>query len=90
MAGILLERPHITEKTARLAETGTYVFRVASDAASPAIRKAVEELYRVRVRRVNVVSVPSRKVTYGRHPGRRPGFRKALVTLEKGQTIEFV
>ncbi|MBI1957465.1 MAG: 50S ribosomal protein L23 [Candidatus Niyogibacteria bacterium] len=89
-AGILLERPHITEKTARSAEGGTYVFRVSPIATRPAIRKAIEELYHVRVRRVNTVSIPSRAVKHWRHPGHRPAFRKAIVTLEKGHMIEYV
>ena len=85
-----MERPHITEKSANLAEAGVYVFRVAALSTRRMVKRAVEELYRVRVRRVNTVSMPSRALRFGRDPGTRPGFRKAIITLVKGDKIEFV
>ena len=88
-ASILLGRPHITEKTTQFADKGIYAFRVSDNATRPAIRRAVEELYRVHVVRVNLLSQPSSAVKHWRHAGRRPGFRKAYVMLKKGQAIEF-
>ena len=89
-AAIVLESAHITEKSARLADTGSYVFRVARAMTKTAIRHAVEELYQVRVERVNTISIPSRAVKHWRRAGTRPGFRKAIVTLVRGQKIEFI
>lgn len=88
-AGIILMKPHITEKASNLANSGTYIFEVVKNATKRAIRKAVEELYNVRVDRVNIVYVRSRTMRLGRTVGRRPGYKKAIIKLQSGEKIEF-
>lgn len=89
-AGITLLKPHITEKSSALSDRGMYVFRVSGRATKPSIKRAVEELYKVRVTRVNVTKKPSRIRRLGKTRGRRPGYKKAIITLKNGQKIEFV
>ena len=89
VADVLL-RPHITEKTVDLSGHRTYVFRVSEHANRATVRRAVEGLYRVQVVRVNMLSMPSKRIQHLRTGGVRPGFRKAAVTVAKGHTIEFV
>jgi large subunit ribosomal protein L23 len=84
-----LIRPHITEKTGRLAQDRAYVFIVSRDATKPAIKAAVEERYRVNVERVRVASIPaSFKQRGGRVTRKRRALKKAIVTLKPGQKIE--
>ena len=88
-ASSVLRSPRITEKSSVASEKGVYIFRVAYKASKPEVKKAVEELYKVRVEKVNMINVPSRVRRLGRKIGRRPGYRKALVKISQGQKIEF-
>lgn len=90
-ASVILRSPKITEKSSLFAsEGGVYVFRVAQGSSKPEIKKAVEELYGVKVERVRVINMPARLRSFGRKSGFSPGYRKALVKLYKGQKIEYV
>ena len=87
--GVLI-LPRVTEKATRLIEKANqYTFEVSDKANADFIRRAVEGKYGVRVEKVNVLNQPGKKVRLGRHEGWRKGFKKAMVTLEKGQSIEF-
>ena len=83
-------RPVLTEKTYLLMGEGKYTFEVAKDATKPEIKKAVEEIFDVKVVKVNVLNVKSKPKRYGRFIGRRPGFKKAYVTLAEGSKINFL
>ena len=83
----LLRAPHVSEKAARLAATGTYVFQVPLNAEKVAIKKAVEGLYGVNVVAVRTVRIAGKPVNRSRHPAFRRATKKALVTIKKGQTI---
>jgi large subunit ribosomal protein L23 len=86
---VVLE-PVVTEKTARVREVLNKVaFKVARDANKVEIRKAVEELFDVDVVSVRTISVPHKVKRLGRYEGTRAGWKKAIVTLKEGQTIEF-
>ena len=84
----LLSSPRVSEKAAILSSKGTYVFNVPVTAGKVAIRKAVESQYKVRVVRVNTIRGEGKVVRRGRIEGRRSNWKKALVTLAKGQTID--
>jgi len=85
---IILE-PVVTEKTARAAEKANIVaFKVRSDANKIEIRHAVESLFSVKVTNVRTISVPHKLKRLGRFEGRRPGWKKAIVTLKDGDSIE--
>jgi large subunit ribosomal protein L23 len=85
--GMILS-PHITEKGTIMESLGKYIFKVASKANKSEIKKAIEKLYEVRVRSVNILRMPSKFRQVGKYEGKRPGFKKAIVTLEKGERIE--
>ena len=80
--------PRVTEKTSQQAQEGTYVFMVPSDANKIEIARTVSGMYGVEVTRVNVVNSPGKVRTRGRIQGWKSGFRKAMVTLKEGHTIE--
>ncbi len=88
----VLRRPIITEKSNYMnSELDQYVFEVASDANKSMIKDAVEVLFDVDVLRVNVINVPAkrtRRVRSRRIKVRRSGYKKAIVTLAPGETID--
>ena len=83
----VLEEPITTEKTTLLGESGKYVFSVAPRASSTEVAKAIEEVYGVNVRLVNIINVKGKKVNFGRTSGKQKDWKKAIVTLEKGEKI---
>jgi len=91
MHEILLE-PVVTEKTARQsADYNKYAFRVAPHANKIEIRRAVEQLYGVKVTKVNTMINPGkRRAVNVRYPGSTTPWKKAVVTLAPGDSIELV
>ena len=85
----ILVRPLITERTTQLMAEGKYVFVVAKAANKIEIAKAVAEVFKVKVAKVNTVNVTGKKKRMGRTEGKRPDYKKAIVRLAPGETIEF-
>lgn len=81
--------PHISEKATMAAEAGSVVFRVAADATKPEIKKAVEQLFDVKVEAVRVLNRKGKLKRTMRGMGKRSGLRKAYVRLAEGQDIDF-
>ncbi len=89
MLQVLLS-PHVSEKSALAADSGNqYVFRVATGATKPEIRKAVESAFDVKVDAVRVVNIKGKTKRFGSRMGKRSDWRKAYVRLQAGQEIEF-
>lgn len=102
-AQTIIKRPLLTEKSARLRETGggaashaegadyaqQVVFEVAKDANKIEVKRAVEQLFKVTVTDVRTLIVRGKVKRIGRFSGRRPGWKKAFVTLKAGDNIEF-
>lgn len=85
--GVLIA-PHITEKTSRAADGGKYAFIVSERADKAGVKMAVRSRYGVEVREVNIINIPGKERRRGRQIGWKPGYKKATVTLEKGQSID--
>lgn len=87
----LLKAPHISEKTTEVADKhNVVVFRVAKDANKREIRSAVQELFKVDVKCVRTLNVKGKTKRHGARVGRRSDWKKAYVTLQPGQEIDFV
>lgn len=87
----VLVGPHISEKATLLAEKNNQVvFKVAPDANKAEIKAAVEKLWDVNVKSVQVVNIKGKVKRTMRGLGKRNGIRKAYVRLAEGQTIDFV
>jgi ribosomal protein L23 len=84
----VLIRPVISEKSYEQIARSQYTFKIHKDAHKTQVRQAVEELFDVKVERVNIVKVQSKPKRRGLHRGIRPGWKKAIVQLRKGDTIE--
>lgn len=83
---ILLE-PLISEKGTLLGQFNKHLFRVAKKASKYEIKQAVEDYYGVKVTKVNIVRIRPKKRMHGRTVGWKKGFKKAVVTLQEGDTI---
>ena len=87
LADKVLLRPLVTEKAAIAGSRNQYGFIVANKATKTNIKKAVEEVYGVKPVAVNVINVSGKAVRFGRSLGRRSDYKKALVTLPQGKSI---
>ena len=84
----VLLAPHVSEKSYSLIPDRKYTFKVHPDAHKTQIRQAVEQLFDVHVERVNIVKVQSKPKRRGLFKGTRPGWKKAIVQVREGETIE--
>lgn len=81
-------RPLLTERSARQLEEGVYTFEVAPEANKFEVRLAVEKLFNVKVADVRTMNYAGKQRRVGTRTGRRAHWKKALVKLQPGQTIE--
>jgi len=84
----VLLAPIVSEKSYSLIDDNKYSFRIHPDAHKTQVRQAVEDLFDVKVERVNIVKVQSKPKRRGMTRGTRPGWKKAIVQLRAGDTIE--
>ncbi|MBM6596043.1 50S ribosomal protein L23 [Microvirga pudoricolor] len=80
--------PVITEKATALSDQNKVVFKVKSDATKPQIKEAVEKLFDVKVKSVNTLVTKGKVKLFRGIRGQRSDVKKAVVTLEEGQTID--
>ena len=80
--------PLITEKGTKLSEVNQVMFRVSLDATKPAIARAVEGLFKVKVKAVNTIVVKGKRKAFRGRPYTKSDFKKAIVTLEEGHQID--
>ena len=85
----VLRHPLITEKSTDLQTQNKYAFEIAEEANKPLVKQAVEKAFKVRVTGVNVVMVPGKTRRVGRRQIQTRPWKKAIVTLQAGDKIEF-
>ena len=86
----VLVGPLVTEKATMLSEHGQIAFRVRLDATKAEIRKAVENLFDVKVTAVNTLRVKGKTKLFRGRRGRRSGYKKAIITLAEGQNVDYL
>lgn len=87
----LLKRPIVTEKATQSTEDlNVYVFEVSREASKIEIKRAVEMRFAVSVKEVRTIRIRGKVKRLGRYVGRRPEWKKAMVTLHKDNKIEYV
>jgi large subunit ribosomal protein L23 len=85
----VLKAPHISEKSANLADTSRqHVFKVSNESTKGEIKQAVEAMFNVKVDKVRTVNVSGKVKRHGQRTGRRSDWKKAYVTLAEGHDIE--
>jgi large subunit ribosomal protein L23 len=85
----VLRRPLITEKATSLKEKDKYAFEVARKATESQIKEAVEKAFKVKVSKVNVMTVPGKSRRFGKRQVTSSPWKKAIVTLAPGHKITF-
>ena len=85
----IIRRPTVTEKGTALKEQNKYCFEVDRRANKIEVKRAVEALFNVKVAAVHTVAMRGRVKRLGRFAGRTPDWKKAIVTLKEGHSIEF-
>jgi large subunit ribosomal protein L23 len=87
----VIKKPLLTEKGAFLKESENKVLvEVYPDANKLEIKQAVEEIFKVKVEKVSTIRLPGKLKRYGRFEGRRPLRKKAIITLKKGEKLDFI
>ncbi len=85
----ILKSPSITEKAAAMANQGNfYVFEVDGDANKAGIKTEIESKYKVNVLQVRTINIHRKKIRRGKTEGFKRGFKKAIVKLKEGESIE--
>jgi large subunit ribosomal protein L23 len=84
----VLIAPIVSEKSYSLIDNHKYTFRIHKDAHRLQVRQAVEELFDVHVESVNIAHVKPKPKRRGMVKGRKPGWKKAIVQIREGETIE--
>ena len=86
----ILVRPLLTERGTGIQEKhNQYLFEAAPDATKTDIKRAVETMFKVSVEKIRTMVVPGKFRRFGRGGGMRPDWKKAIVTVTKGQKIDF-
>lgn len=86
----LIKNPIITEKAIRGGELGKYIFLVDKRAVSNEVKKIIETQYNVKIVKTNVINVKSKIKRLGKSIGVKPGYKKIIVTLKKGQKLDIL
>ena len=84
----IIRKPIVTEKATKLSEFNKVVFEVASKSNKIEIRGAVEKLFSVKVKSVNIINIKGKSKRFKGVLGRRNDIKKAVITLEEGNTID--
>ena len=80
--------PVITEKATSLSEFNKMVFRVHKGASKNSIKKSIEKIFKVNVIKINTINLKGKTKLVKGKKSSRPGYKKAIVTLKKGQSID--
>tara|TARA_B100001105_G_C22065449_1_gene304194 strand:+ start:245 stop:538 length:294 start_codon:yes stop_codon:yes gene_type:complete len=80
--------PNITEKSTSMSEFNKIVFKVHKDASKKLIKKNIEKIFKVNVIKVNTVNLKGKSKMVRNRKTFKPGYKKAIVTLKKGQNID--
>ena len=86
---VVILSPLRTEKGTNLLPLNKYFFWVDKKANKAEIKSAIREIYKVEVKKINTVTVKGKKKRVGRFEGRRPDWKKAIVTLAPGEKVDF-
>ncbi|MFO7703169.1 MAG: 50S ribosomal protein L23 [Psychroflexus maritimus] len=84
----IIKRPIVTEKTTKLAEENKYTFEVDKRANKIQIKDAIEQIFDVKVKKVNVINGKPKAKRVGQYQGFKPAISKAIITLEEGHKID--
>lgn len=79
---------YVSEKASMLNGMNQYVFKIFNNANKSEVKKQVEKVFDVKIKDVKILNMPKKRRDLGRHPGFKAGFKKAIITLKEGYSIE--
>jgi large subunit ribosomal protein L23 len=85
----IIKFPVVTEKSTKISENNQFVFKVGINSSKDEIKKAVEKVFKVKVKAVNTIKVKGKKKVFKGTKGKRSDFKKAIITLVKGETLDY-
>lgn len=85
----LIRRPIITEKSTYLNEQNKFVFEVASNSDKLSVKDAIEKIFEVKVKKINILNIKGKIKRFKGRLGKQSDVKKAIVTLESGYNIDF-
>ena len=85
----IIKFPVVTEKSTKISENNQFVFKVAIDSSKGDIKKAIEKVFKVKVKAINTIKVKGKKKVFKGTKGKRSDFKKAVITLVKGETLDY-
>ena len=80
--------PNVTEKSTSLSEFNKVVFKVNKNASKENIKKSIEKIFKVNVIKINTINMRGKSKIVRNRKAFKPGYKKAIVTLKKGQSID--
>jgi large subunit ribosomal protein L23 len=83
----ILKSFYVSEKSSLGISADQYTFKVSKTANKSEVKKEVSKLFNVKVKNVKMLNMPEKRRDFGKHPGERSGFKKAIVVLEEGYSI---
>ena len=84
----VLKAFYVSEKASMLNGMNQYVFKVFGNSNQSEVKKQVEKVFEVKVKDVKILNMPKKRRDLGRHPGFKQGFKKAIVVLKEGYSID--
>ena len=85
----IIKFPVVTEKSTKISENNQFIFKVAVDSSKEDIKKAIEKVFKVKVKAINTIKVKGKKKVFKGTKGKRSDFKKAVITLVKGETLDY-
>ena len=85
----IVKSPVVTEKSTKISENNQFVFKVDIDSSKDDIKKSIEKVFKVKVKSVNTIKVKGKRKIFKGTKGKRSDFKKAIITLVKGETLDY-
>ena len=85
----IIKQPVVTEKTTKISENNQFVFKVQNSSSKLDIKKAVEKIFKVKVKSVNTIKIKGKTKIFKGTKGRRSDYKKAIITLKSGETLDY-
>ena len=85
----IIKNPVVTEKTTKIAENNQFVFKVDVSSSKESIKKAVEKIFKVKVKNINTIKIKGKTKVFKGTKGRRADYKKAIVSLKEGENLDY-
>ena len=85
----IIRQPVVTEKSTKISENNQFVFKVSLESNKDDIKKAIEKLYKVKVKNVNTIKIKGKKKVFKGTKGKRSDYKKAIICLQEGETLDY-